>query len=68
MDLENLYYTAKGASFVRFRSLSWSYRPAGKKEDSPEDALKAFRAIVEQEETKGDWCVNLYDQPTNTRR
>jgi hypothetical protein len=33
--------------------------PAAKKEDSPEDALKAFRAIVEKEETKGDWYVHV---------
>jgi len=26
-----------------------------KKEDDPEQALKAFRAIVEQEGEKGDW-------------
>lgn len=29
----------------------------GKKEDNPEQALKEFRAIVEQEEVKGDWSV-----------
>lgn len=29
---------------------------AAKKEDNPEDALKDFQAIVEQEEEKGDWC------------
>lgn len=26
-----------------------------KKEDNPEDALKDFQAIVEQEDEKGDW-------------
>ena len=26
-----------------------------KKEDNPEQALKEFRAIVDQEEEKGDW-------------
>lgn len=26
-----------------------------KKEDSPEEALKAFKVIVEREEEKGDW-------------
>ena len=31
--------------------------PTGKKEDNPEEALKAFKAIVDQEEEKGDWCV-----------
>ena len=30
-----------------------------KKEDNPEQALKEFRAIVDQEEEKGDWCVSL---------
>lgn len=30
-----------------------------KKEDNPEQALKEFRAIVEQEEEKGDWCALL---------
>ncbi len=29
----------------------------GKKEDNPEQALKEFRAIVDQEEEKGDWSV-----------
>ena len=28
-----------------------------KKEDNPEQALKEFRAIVAQEEEKGDWFV-----------
>ncbi len=26
-----------------------------KKEDNPDEALKEFRAIVDQEEEKGDW-------------
>jgi COP9 signalosome complex subunit 2 len=26
-----------------------------KKEDNPEEALKEFRAIVDQEDEKGDW-------------
>ena len=30
------------------------------KEDDPERALKEFHDIVEQEEEKGDWCVDLY--------
>ena len=29
---------------------------SAKKEENPEDALKEFRAIVDQEEEKGDWC------------
>jgi len=28
---------------------------AAKKEDNPEEALKEFRAIVDQEDEKGDW-------------
>ena len=30
------------------------------KEGDPERALKEFHDIVEQEEEKGDWCVDLY--------
>jgi hypothetical protein len=30
-----------------------------KKEANPEEALKAFRAIVDQETEKGDWFVPL---------
>jgi len=29
--------------------------PLAKKEDNPEEALKDFRAIVDQESEKGDW-------------
>ena len=32
-------------------------RPLAKKEDNPEDALKAFLSIVDKEEKKGDWYV-----------
>jgi hypothetical protein len=28
---------------------------SAKKEDDPEAALKAFRSIVDQESSKGDW-------------
>jgi len=31
--------------------------PIGKKEDNPEGALQDFRAIVDQEQEKGDWYV-----------
>ena len=31
-------------------------RRLAKKEEAPEEALKEFRAIVDQEEEKGDWC------------
>jgi hypothetical protein len=29
-----------------------------KKEDNPEESLKEFRAIVDQETEKGDWLVS----------
>jgi len=32
------------------------YKAKSKKEETPEDALKEFRAIVDQEDEKGDWC------------
>ena len=31
-------------------------RLLAKKEEAPEEALKEFRAIIDQEEEKGDWC------------
>jgi hypothetical protein len=39
--------------FVVFTGLT------AKKEDNPEEALKEFRAIVDQETEKGDWFVSL---------
>ena len=43
-----------------FRSTTEPYptylRRLAKKEETPEEALKEFRAIVDQEEEKGDWC------------
>ena len=40
-----------------------------KKEDNPEQALKEFRAIVDQEEEKGDWytppCICLSNRLTD---
>lgn len=33
----------------------WHYAHTAKKEDNPEEALKEFKAIVDQEEEKGDW-------------
>jgi hypothetical protein len=30
-----------------------------KKEDEPEEALKDFKAIVDQEEEQGDWYVGI---------
>lgn len=35
--------------------LDLTYVCAAKKEDNPEEALKEFRAIVDQEDEKGDW-------------
>ncbi|KAI0081130.1 PCI-domain-containing protein [Panus rudis PR-1116 ss-1] len=40
------------------------YTAKGKKEDNPEQALKEFRAIVEQEEEKGDWGFKALKQMT----
>jgi hypothetical protein len=39
-------------------SLTRPFVNAAKKEDNPEEALKAFRAIVDQETEKGDWWVS----------
>ncbi|KAF9270799.1 PCI-domain-containing protein [Marasmius fiardii PR-910] len=40
------------------------YKAKGKKEDSPEDALKEFKAIVEKEPQKGDWGFKALKQST----
>ncbi|KAF7784196.1 hypothetical protein Agabi119p4_361 [Agaricus bisporus var. burnettii] len=40
------------------------YKAKSKKEDNPEDALKDFQAIVEQEEEKGDWGFKALKQST----
>ncbi|KAF8921849.1 PCI domain-containing protein [Mucidula mucida] len=40
------------------------YKAKGKKEESPEQALKEFRAIVEQETEKGDWGFKALKQST----
>ena len=37
-------------------ALSTYLRCLAKKEEAPEEALKEFRAIIDQEEEKGDWC------------
>ena len=39
------------------RSMVSSTLSAAKKDDNPEEALKDFRAIVEQEQEQGDWQV-----------
>lgn len=40
------------------------YTAKSKKEDNPEQSLKEFRAIVEQEEEKGDWGFKALKQST----
>ncbi|EIN14388.1 PCI-domain-containing protein [Punctularia strigosozonata HHB-11173 SS5] len=40
------------------------YKAKSKKEDDPESALKDFRAIVEQEDEKGDWGFKALKQST----
>jgi hypothetical protein len=42
------------------------YTAKSKKEDNPEAALKLFKAIVDTEETKGDWYV--YSLPSRLAR
>lgn len=37
----------------------YMYMYIAKKEDNPEEALKEFKAIVEQEEEMGDWYAIL---------
>ena len=57
VDLENMYYVAKCFRLTLLHGIfSWP-GPLAKKEDSPEEALKAFKVIVEREEEKGDWWV-----------
>ncbi|KAG5645339.1 hypothetical protein DXG03_006401 [Asterophora parasitica] len=40
------------------------YQAKSKKDDNPEDALKEFRAIVDQEEEKSDWGFKALKQST----
>jgi len=40
------------------------YKAKSKKEDVPEDALKEFRAIIDQEEEKSDWGFKALKQMT----
>ncbi len=56
-DVENMYYTAKCEYGAGRCTAAHAHRNTAKKEDNPEQALKEFRAIVEQEEEKGDWYV-----------
>ncbi len=52
-----MYYTAKCESIGRKQCALSLMDITAKKEDNPEQALKEFRAIVDQEEEKGDWYV-----------
>lgn len=38
-----------------------------KKDDNPEEALKEFRAIVDQEEEQGEWWVPTACSDSNTK-
>ena len=49
-----MYYKAKCTSELSIFDRIWLVGIA-KKEDNPEEALKEFRAIVDQEDEKGDW-------------
>jgi COP9 signalosome complex subunit 2 len=40
------------------------YKAKSKKEENPEEALKEFRAIINQEEEKGDWGFKALKQMT----
>jgi len=40
------------------------YKAKSKKDDNPEEALKEFRAIVDQENEKGDWGFKALKQST----
>lgn len=37
----------------------FSFPRIAKKEDDPEQALKEFKAIIDKEEEKGDWCISF---------
>ena len=58
-DVENMYYVAKCQLLCLQRGTRTisDLNATAKKEDNPEGALKDFRAIVDQEEEKGDWYV-----------
>ena len=59
-DVENMYYTAKCTYKTMVTSVAYTERILAKKDDNPEQALKEFRAIVDQEEEKGDWYVSTH--------
>jgi hypothetical protein len=55
-----MYYKAKGTDDYLPRlglKTDSDLIATAKKEDDPEGALKDFKAIVDQEEEKGDWSV-----------
>lgn len=57
VDVENMYYKAKCMWFLlNYWPFPTYFLCLAKKEEAPEDALKEFRAIINQEEEKGDWC------------
>lgn len=54
-DLENMYYTAKCERECRCNIQRCLKLSSALKDDTPEEALVAFRKIVTTEENKGDW-------------
>ncbi|PPQ77002.1 hypothetical protein CVT25_014819 [Psilocybe cyanescens] len=67
VDVENMYYKAK-CTLLIFSNWNLTLRigrcDSAKKEDSPDEALKEFRAIVDQEDEKGDWGFKALKQMT----
>lgn len=63
-DVENMYYTAKCMYSWQYALISLADGTTAKKEDDPEGALKAFRAIVDQETEMGDWGFKALKQST----
>ena len=49
-----MYYTAKCKKII-LNSMRCFNVILAKKEDNPEEALIAFKTIVEKEDEKGDW-------------
>ncbi len=60
-DVENQYYKAKGIAQLHMGHLhlppwaDYDNMIPGLKEDDPDAALKAFRAIVDGQAEKGEW-------------
>ena len=56
VDVENMYYTAKCLHLVLFVTCRTTHPEViAKKEESPEQALKEFAAIVDQDDPMSDW-------------